>query len=354
MSLLTRCPACATLYRVVPDQLRISEGWVKCGHCAEIFDASKHLIEADCEPAAPLDRAVASPAEPEPPEVSVAASAPQMPLSMNPPDPVQAASQDAGQVLLAQTLLETGDSVSVNAPPEQAEDFDSTQALEALRQEQIEITADISALQSTLPPEPLMVRWDDDLSATDLQRSDTAESANGDADVSFLRARGRQAFWRRPLVRGGLMLLAPLLAVALLGQWVYFERDRLAAERPVFRPALFTFCQLVQCELQPLKRIESLTVDAVAFKELGKGAYRLSFSVKNSNVLPLAVPAAELTLTDAQEQPVFRRVFSSRELGALDPEIGAGAEWPVLVTFKVSAEPNTSRVLGYRLMVFYP
>src|SRR5450830_541765 len=45
MSLLTQCPACSTLYRVVPDQLRISDGWVKCGQCSEIFDASKHLME---------------------------------------------------------------------------------------------------------------------------------------------------------------------------------------------------------------------------------------------------------------------------------------------------------------------
>ena len=29
VSLVTRCPACATLFKVVPDQLRISEGWVR-------------------------------------------------------------------------------------------------------------------------------------------------------------------------------------------------------------------------------------------------------------------------------------------------------------------------------------
>lgn len=43
MSLITRCPACETLFRVVPDQLRISEGWVRCGQCGEIFDASQQL-----------------------------------------------------------------------------------------------------------------------------------------------------------------------------------------------------------------------------------------------------------------------------------------------------------------------
>jgi predicted Zn finger-like uncharacterized protein len=41
MSLTTRCPACQTLFRLVPDQLRISEGWVRCGQCNEVFDASR-------------------------------------------------------------------------------------------------------------------------------------------------------------------------------------------------------------------------------------------------------------------------------------------------------------------------
>ncbi|MBP7453787.1 MAG: zinc-ribbon domain-containing protein, partial [Ottowia sp.] len=42
MSLITRCPTCATLFKVVADQLRVSGGWVRCGHCQEVFDASLH------------------------------------------------------------------------------------------------------------------------------------------------------------------------------------------------------------------------------------------------------------------------------------------------------------------------
>lgn len=44
MSLITRCPACQTLFKVVPDQLRVSQGWVRCGQCHSIFDASLHLL----------------------------------------------------------------------------------------------------------------------------------------------------------------------------------------------------------------------------------------------------------------------------------------------------------------------
>lgn len=45
MSLATRCPSCHTVFRVVQDQLRVSEGWVRCGRCAEVFDASLNLVD---------------------------------------------------------------------------------------------------------------------------------------------------------------------------------------------------------------------------------------------------------------------------------------------------------------------
>ncbi|VWX58179.1 conserved hypothetical protein [Burkholderiales bacterium 8X] len=45
MSLVTRCPACATTFKVVKDQLRISDGWVRCGRCSQVFDANDDLRE---------------------------------------------------------------------------------------------------------------------------------------------------------------------------------------------------------------------------------------------------------------------------------------------------------------------
>ena len=51
MSLITRCPACGTMFKVVPDQLRITEGWVRCGHCSEVFDASSNMQIEEPEPA---------------------------------------------------------------------------------------------------------------------------------------------------------------------------------------------------------------------------------------------------------------------------------------------------------------
>ena len=47
MSLATRCPACGTTFRVVQDQLKVSEGWVRCGRCNEVFNAIEGLFDLD-------------------------------------------------------------------------------------------------------------------------------------------------------------------------------------------------------------------------------------------------------------------------------------------------------------------
>ena len=46
-ALATRCPACGTVFRVVPDQLRVVEGWVRCGRCTEVFNAASALVDTD-------------------------------------------------------------------------------------------------------------------------------------------------------------------------------------------------------------------------------------------------------------------------------------------------------------------
>ncbi|QFZ81637.1 DUF3426 domain-containing protein [Variovorax paradoxus] len=65
MSLVTRCPACTTTFKVVRDQLRISDGWVRCGRCSHVFDATLDLQDAPdgaaSAPAAPAPAPASSP-----------------------------------------------------------------------------------------------------------------------------------------------------------------------------------------------------------------------------------------------------------------------------------------------------
>jgi predicted Zn finger-like uncharacterized protein len=65
MAFAARCPACATLFRVVPDQLKLADGWVRCGRCEALFHAGDALID--------LDRAETPAAEPKAPAAAPAA-----------------------------------------------------------------------------------------------------------------------------------------------------------------------------------------------------------------------------------------------------------------------------------------
>ncbi|HSI60682.1 MAG TPA: DUF3426 domain-containing protein [Ideonella sp.] len=84
MSLATRCPACGTVFRVVQDQLRVSEGWVRCGHCQEVFNALESLFELSAEAPLPAPGAGSSTAAR---AAAAAAAVEKAPAAALPPPP---------------------------------------------------------------------------------------------------------------------------------------------------------------------------------------------------------------------------------------------------------------------------
>ena len=96
MSLATRCPACGTTFKVVRDQLRISDGWVRCGRCSNVFDGAEHLHENLPPPESTSMPPHPAPAETPPPPVSPPpAAAPEV----LPPAPLAAADPEASSSL---------------------------------------------------------------------------------------------------------------------------------------------------------------------------------------------------------------------------------------------------------------
>lgn len=170
--------------------------------------------------------------------------------------------------------------------------------------------------------------------------------------LQFLRRARREAFWRRPLVRGVLGLAVLLLSGLLVLQWALHERARLVAAEPGLRPALQALCDVVGCDLAPLRRIESLVIESSAFNKTHGEGFQLALAVRNTGALPLGMPAAELSLTDSQDQAVLRRVFLPAELGA-PPTLGPGAEWSATLPVRVAGAASL-RIAGYRVLVFYP
>lgn len=65
MSLATRCPHCNTAFRLVRDQLLLSQGWVRCGRCGEAFNAAEQQFTFEPPPGSvdPSSQVSAVPAE---------------------------------------------------------------------------------------------------------------------------------------------------------------------------------------------------------------------------------------------------------------------------------------------------
>ena len=174
-----------------------------------------------------------------------------------------------------------------------------------------------------------------------------------DDDVSFVRKARRKAFWGRPVVRSALGIVAVLLTAILALQVVVHERDRLAAVEPQLRPGLTRLCAQIGCTVEVPRQIESVVIDSSTFNKLHNDSYRLSFTVRNTAGTEVATPALELTLLDKQEQAVVRRVFLPVELGAVAALAPTG-EWNAVVNFGVAGGREGGRVVGYRLLAFYP
>jgi predicted Zn finger-like uncharacterized protein len=312
MALITRCPVCGTLFKVVPDQLRISEGWVRCGHCAEIFDASDDLQQSEAEhlEVQPVDSLpegapppIPAPAEPSPvptclpgPVLDVSDSIPPAEL-----EPEPALPRDSDVLEPPVSLPDPVADVVLDSPPD-------------------------------LPPEPV-----------------------DSGSYSFTCEPPSQAALPRPMTRALWVAAAVLLVLALGLQGIFQSRDRLAATWPEVRPWLQAACARLGCAVQALRQIEAIVIDSSTLSALqNEDAYRLNLVLKNQAPLDVAMPAIEFVLTDTDEQAVFRRVLTPAELGAASRVLFAGREWATSVDLRVIDNPNKGRIVGYRLLAFYP
>ena len=126
MSLATRCTHCGTIFKVVQDQLKVSEGWVRCGRCHEVFNALPALFDLDTE--APPPRQV----PPKPPAYAQQPPAPTTQPIQPPQAPVRppaARPEPPGPATWSRTQpagLDTPPAATPAAaePPAAATDFD--------------------------------------------------------------------------------------------------------------------------------------------------------------------------------------------------------------------------------------
>lgn len=311
MSLITRCPACRTMFRLVPDQLKISEGWVRCGKCEEIFDAAAHLQQ----PAEPAPQSADEAGVQQAPAVSFQGE-------------LASATGDAGEtvILMEGDTRESAVQVDPSQPPLLPEG--SAYGPDASPHLQVE--------QGAVPP------------------PESAAAAEAGTGLSFMQATRPRSRWHRPLVRASLMVACMLLLLGLGGQVLVQERDRLVALHPGLRPLVEEVCLLAACEIRPLRQIESVAIDSSAFSKVKGDLYRLSLTLKNNAPIEVAMPAVELALTDTLDHALIRRVLTPADLGAPGAVIPAASESQATVLLTVRTNGNGERIAGYRLLAFYP
>jgi hypothetical protein len=168
--------------------------------------------------------------------------------------------------------------------------------------------------------------------------------------IGFVRQARRQAFWQRPWVVGGLGMGGLVLALTLAAQVAFDQRDWLAAAVPELRPALNEVCQRMGCAVEPWRHIESVSIDSSALVRERDGVYRLEVGLKSHAHVPVAMPALELSLTDAQDDVAVRRVLLPDDWSATQ------ATLPPQTTTVLSVRLGLKdlRSAGYRVLVFYP
>jgi predicted Zn finger-like uncharacterized protein len=308
-TLATRCTACGTVFRVVQDQLRVSEGWVRCGRCAEVFNASENLVDSPATlpvPPGPLAR------------VAIGRGA-GLPPATTEPAPSAASPLDAE--LEART-----------PPPASAADPTSLTP---------------SDFDTSIP-------GNDEGDNADV----TTTGGAGGALPSFVRRADRAARWQQPRVRAALAGLALLALITLAAQVAHSYRDLVAARWPAARPLLVQACAVLDCEVGAPRLIDALVVESSGLVRVEKSrVYKLSVALRNQGALEVALPALDLTLTDTQGRLVARKVLRAADLGvapAAQSSLGAGRELGLQATLQTPASAPGEAVAGYTIELFYP
>ena len=173
-------------------------------------------------------------------------------------------------------------------------------------------------------------------------------------DISFLPVRRVGSRWRRPLTRLTLSFLILIMLLGLAGQIALRERDWIIAQKPSLRPWFLAFCAPFNCKLSALKDKNSIVIDGASFSKIAGDSYRLTFTLRNTSTVNLAVPAIELTLTDSLDQPVLRRVLLPTELDLKSETLAVRSERSTSLIIAVNLESAGPQVVGYRLYAFYP
>jgi predicted Zn finger-like uncharacterized protein len=392
--MLTRCPACQTVFRVMPEQLRARQGRVRCGHCRYAFNALDTLIEnpLDETSAGGEDNAASVPPAPESP--------PQAPLpkfeddgageiwSLDEDDeaaPPHSSKPTSAEATGARTEADdSGAGLEFEPlddwyPEEQEIPLEEADAL--LPEEEADSVVEQAGVFSAppedadAPPESPTIEPATDAATPEPVAGDTtpalaallkeqeaapeaipteAGEAAGPLPVATPAA---QLMPRPPSTRPTywLAVTAGTLAALLLAQAAVLLRQPLARSFPALRPPFEALCAGIGCAMPLPADARAISIETSDLSpEPGRpGMFTLHATMRNRAPYVQALPHLELSLTDVNDKALARRVFAPQEWGPdspIDKGFAADSETALRLVFKAEGVP----AVGYRVYAFYP
>ena len=338
----TLCPHCSTRFNISEAQLTAHQGMVRCGHCMQAFDARPGFI----------------------PDVP----SPQLALPIEEPATHDAGDESAIELPLETVEPEHAESGVLEPKIPEPEIF----AASSVEEPEPEISEPEAEMTSFPEPEESTIREEEEPKValdTVLEIAEPSLTADSDHYVEHLtpaeQINTEQISEEQvdedeiePFVKPRIWpwALGTLIAVFLLiAQSAYFFRIDLAAIFPAAKPALQSYCSLFNCsvpypEKSALISIESSNLDADPAHE---NQITLNALLRNHASFIQAFPNLSLTLSDNQDKPLARRLFTPREYLPAGEDQYAGFPANHEISVKLPLYTGTLRPVGYQLEFFY-
>lgn len=359
MSMVARCPKCATTFLVTPGQLKARAGKVRCGSCKTVFNALEHLIENTAEPAAPklelqwpaeINRVLGA---------SSITGPPTLPVADAPAGAAEARPTTGESMPAVEALPAVGAEPSVGAVEQPAGGAPAVESRAPFGGAESGTGAGAEAV-GTPATQPASGETDAALDATSARELRSAPGYNRWAETALTIGSVAVEAPRRPLSPAARVLwpcVGVLAACALVLQASYYWRTEIAARQPGLRPFLAALCAQFACTIELPREVQHVTIDSsnLLSDPERPGTVLLEAILRNAAPYAQAHPALELTLTDASDRPLVRRVLLPDDYldparPASAPGFAARSETTIRLWLDTAAVPAA----GYRLYLFYP
>jgi len=330
--MFTVCPKCALTLAVTAADLRVGQGYVRCGRCASVFNALVALHEEarrdETDPSVPADRRTATPSPPPPPlMMELPVTADSAGEADPPPDTMEFAlgSADLAQIFVAPEVAEgeaasgTFEAIVLEGELAAAEadiDIEADAAIDALTQELEDAEAElerIARIARDVAADPGSATQQSEA----LQVPMAAPAGDRFADHYSVRAEDIDAFeepQRPPRAELWYGIVAGVLALLLVAQIVHRYRNELALN-PAMNGPLASLYDALGAPLAPRWDPAALDVrqlGAIAEADTS-GQLLVRASIRNEASRAQPMPLLRLTLQDRYGKRLASRDLTPRE-----------------------------------------